>query len=186
MRYVHWMTCLVVLGLVLTAGCGGKEPIIETAAADMNLTAEEMGAGWTLMAEQGLEEMPTIREFPNVQDANSRMFGNEESAGMLISMVLTTGSVASARQEMQGKSFQDMMGGMEEDLGIAMADLTPPDVGDEALLMGGTEEELSLNVYVCAFRKANVIAVFALIGPTDAVDEGTVAQYAQALEAKMH
>ncbi len=187
MKHVSWLISVVAVCLLLaTTGCGGKEPIIETAAADMNLSAEDLGTGWTLVAEQGPDEMSGIQDLSGVRDANSRMFGNEEIAGMVISVVVTTESVATARQQMQGDLFKDTIASMEEEVGITMENLTPPDVGDEAQLVGGTEEDLGINVYMCVFRKANVVALFTLIGSADAVDEGTVAQYAQAMEAKMH
>jgi len=64
--------------------------------------------------------------------------------------------------------------------------MDPPDVGDEATMVGGTHSDIGLNLYVIAFRKANVIGMLMVMGDASSIDEAVAAGLAEAMEAKFH
>ena len=176
------MICL----LLSTIACGSSEPTIETPAGEMNLTAADLGPEWSLVGEQGLDEMQDMNQAPHIQDANMRMLGADTITGFVMSIVFSTKTVASAEGEMKGSTVQGFAESIQEQVpGATIETMEPPDVGDEATMVGGSHPELGLNIYMLAFRKANVIALFSLIGSADSITEETVADYTQKLEAKM-
>ncbi len=189
MKYTRLILSLTLVCLLLsTITCGSeeKEPVIETPAGEMNFTAADLDADWSLIGEQGLDEMPAMNQ-AHVQDANMRMFGAEAITGMVTSIMVSTKTVASAESEMKADSVQNFGRDMEDQLaGLTLETLEPPDIGDEVVMHGGNYAEAGLNIYTVVFRKANVIAMFSLIGSADSVTEETVANYAQKLEAKIH
>ena len=189
MKYRHLIPSLSAACLLLaTLACGSTqpaEPIIETAAKDMNLTAADLGFDWSLTGEQGVDEMEDISE-EDVLDANLRMFASTELTGMVMSIVFSTESVSSAQQEMGDVTAQDLGADMEAQLpGLTFETLDPPAVGDEAVAIGGNYADLNMNVYVMAFRKTNVIVIFSLMGAEESVNENLLADYAQKLEARI-
>jgi hypothetical protein len=180
---------LAVLALLASAlACGGsgtQAPIIETKAAEMNFTAADLGGDWSLQADQGVDQIQDISE-EDVLDANMRMFASNELEGMVMSFVFTTESVAAAKQEMKGHSIDDMKDDLQADLpDLTIETLDPPDVGEEAGMVGGNYADLEMNVYMLVFRKANVIVMFTVIGAEDEVTEDLAADYAQKIEAKI-
>lgn len=179
---------LIVVGLLLaTIACGSKEPVIETPAAEMNLSAADIGPAWSLLEEGGTEDAPELN-LPHVQDANMRMFGAEGVTGMVMGYVFTTKTVASAEQEMAtGDVVSNFTEGFQKQMpGMALETMQPPDVGDEAVMVGGSHDELGLNVYMLTFRKANVIVMLAAVGPEEFASEEAMAGYAQKVEARIH
>ena len=178
------ITCLVLATLACTL-TGSTESNIETPAADMNFSVADLGGDWSLVEEQGVGEMADIGE-EDVLDANTRMFASEENTGLIMSIVLSTESVAAAKQEMQGDSIQDLGASMGAELpGAGLELLDPPDVGEEAVAVGGAYADLDMSVYMIAFRKANVIVMFSLMGSESSVDETLLVDYARQLEAKI-
>jgi len=176
------MMCL----LLSAVACGSKEAVIDTPAKEMNLSAADLGADWSQMADMGLDEMPSLAE-EHIQDASMRMLTTEKLQGMLITIVFSTKTVASAKTEMKGDAVQNMVESLQEQISEATFEqLEPPSVGDEAQMVGGNVPDLDYNVYVLTFRKANVMAVFSLIGPEDWITERLAAEYARKLEAKIH
>ena len=190
MKYSRSILSLIVICLLLWAtACGSAEPVIETPAGEMNLTAADLGPGWSLVGEQGLDDMDDMQDMDqaHIQDANMRMFGADSITGFAMSIVFSTKTVVSAEGEMKGATVQSFVDSIQGQVpGATLETLEPPDVGDEAALVGGTHPELGLNIYLVIFRKANVITMFSLIGSADSVTEETVADYAQKLEAKIH
>ena len=127
-------------------------------------------------------------DLPHVQDANMRMFGAEGITGMVMGYVFNTKTVASAEQEMAtGDATSSFEEGLQKQMpGMTLETVQPPDVGDEAVMIGGSYPELGLNVYMLTFRRANVIVMLVAVGPEEFASEGTVADYAQKVEARIH
>ncbi len=193
------LSLLVVCLLFSTVACGGgkpatptptPEPIIETAAAAMNLSAADLGSDWSLTGEETMETMKQGEEAdlpPYLRDANMRTFETERIGDLVVSIIFTTESVDSAKEEMAGGTIRDLAKAFQEQVPSAtMESLSPPDVGDEAVMIGGSESTLSLNVYVITFRKANVIAMLMVMGPQESTAEDVALGYARKLEAKIH
>jgi len=177
---------MLVFTLFAVAACGGSaELIVEKAAGDINFSAGDLGPGWSLQSDQGLEALQGFDQ-AHVTDANMRMFAADEGIGLVVAVVLTTNSVSSAEKEMKGDAVQNMGKDLEAQLaGVALESSQPSGLGDEAVMVAGTHEELGVNVYMVTFREANVIALFSLIGPTDKVDEALAMEHARKLEARM-
>lgn len=188
MKCSRWILILTVVCLLLsTIACGSKEPVIETPAAEMNLSAADIGPAWSVVEEQGLDEA-TKSDLPHVQDANMRVFQAEGITGMVMSYMFTTKSIASAEKEMAtGGAVSSFRKGFQEQMpGMALETIQPPDIGDEAVMIGGSHDELGLNVYMLTFRKANVIVMLAVVGREEFASEGTTADYASKVEARIH
>ncbi|RMF35186.1 MAG: hypothetical protein D6759_05010 [Chloroflexi bacterium] len=190
---------LMVVGLLfLIPACGGgesatptptPEPIIKTAAAEMNLSAADLGADWSVTGEETLETMKQGEGAdlpPYLQDASMRTFETGEIGDLVVSIIFRTESVDSAKEEMAGGVIQDLAKAFQEQMPSATVEpLSSPDVGDEAVMIGGSESTLGLNVYVITFRKANIIAMLMVMGPQGSATEETTLGYAHKLEAKI-
>ena len=191
MKHSHLAISLATVCLVLSMiACGNgesatEEPVIETSAGEINFSAADLGSDWSLMSDQGLDDMPDMKQ-PHIRDANMRMFGAAAISGMAMSIVFTTDTIVSAEKEMEGGTVQSFADDIQEQVpGAALETLEPPDIGDEATMVGGGHPDLGLNIYFVAFRKANVIVLFSLIGSADSVTEETALDYARKLEAKI-
>ena len=181
---------LIIAWLVLSvAACGGQatEELIQTAAAEMNFTAADLGSEWELMKEMRLDEIPMLKDVEHVQDANMRMFSATEITGLMTSFVFSTKTAASAVSEMAGDTVRNTAKDLEAQVaGLTMETLDPPDIGDEATMSGGSVPNIGVNIYVLTFRRTNVVAMFSLIASTEVATEELVLNYARKLEAKMH
>jgi hypothetical protein len=176
---------LVLLASTLACGSSTQAPIVEMAAAEINFTAADLGGDWSLRADQGVDEIQDVSE-GDVLDANLRMFASSELAGMIMSIVFTTESVAAAKQEMKGDLVNDMQKGFQANLpDLTLETLDPPDVGEETAMVGGNYADLEMNVYMLVFRKANVIVMFTAMGTENEVTEDLIVNYAQKIEAKI-
>lgn len=188
MKLKRWILSLGVVGWLVTLGaCGAAEPIIETPAGEMNFTAADLGARWSLQSEQGLSELMT--DVPDhALDANVRSFVASDALEVLVGMTLSTKSVASAERELKGSFVQDIMTSLQE-MGSdgTFEEMDPPDVGDEAIMIGGQTSisDVAVDAYALTFRKANVIAMVFLIGPEDFANSVNVTQYGEDLEARI-
>lgn len=183
------LSLTIVCLLLSVVACGPKEEmkeeVIETPAKEMNFSAADLGPDWSQMQDLGLDVMPALDQ-PHIQDASMRMFGAETITGMVMSIVFSTKTVALAQEEMKGEIVQHLGRDIEEQVaGVTLETLEPPQIGDEVVMVGGNHPELGLNIYVLTFRKANVIAMFSLIGSEESVTEGVALDYARKLEAKI-
>jgi hypothetical protein len=183
----RWILSLVTMCLLLsTLACGGpKEPVIETPAKEMNFSAADIGSGWSQIADTGLDEMPDFKQ-AHIQDANMRMFGPEGAIGMVMSIVISTKSVASAQTEMAGDTVKNMGKNLQEQVpGATLSTLEPPEIGDEAVMVGGSHPDTGLNIYLLTFRKANVVAMLSLVAPADFATEEAAVEYGRKLEGNI-
>jgi len=188
MKYSRLILSLIVMGLLLSAiACGSQESVIETAAAEMNLSAADIGPEWAVSIEQGLDETPEL-DLPHIQDGNMRMFEAEGITGMAMGYVFSTKTVAAAEKEMESEgAASGFAKGLQKQVPeVTLETLQPPDVGDEAVMTGGSHPDLGLNVYMLAFRKANVIVMLSIIAPEEFATEETMADYASKIEARIH
>ncbi len=186
MKRSYLVLCLaaVLLSLVAVA-CGPQEKVVGTPARDINLSAADLGPDWSLQAEQGLADMAAMKQ-AHVQDANLRMFGAERITGMLVSIVLSTNSVASAQEEMKGDAVRKFGQDIREQVpGVTLETLAPPGIGDETAMVGGGHADLGLRIYLMTFRKANVIVMFSLIGSAETVTEELAVDYARKIETRI-
>jgi len=187
-RYRLIVGLLAACLLLSVAACGPKESLIETPARDMNLTASDLGEGWKLEAEQGLEELgPEVKKF--FKDGNLRSF-SLEGKGMVVAQVVSASSVPSALKA--GKELEPMkkfMDGLKESWPEATVELVEaPDIGQEPSLGKmsiPSEGGITVNAWVLLFRKANVYGLVSLIGMEDFATRERLIEYGRKLEAKI-
>jgi hypothetical protein len=183
-----WRTVLVlVLCFALLTACGSSS-LITTAAKDMNLTADQVGSGYTLSQDQGLDEFAStmsITDIEEVSDASYRMFQND-AGGIVLSLVITLKKTATK------DDLQELTGGFEEGFtesmtGVTLEELKAPAVGDEASVRGATVDlgGMSMSIFFLGFRKANVIGVLAVVGTADFASEAIIGDLGQKLAGKI-
>ena len=97
MKNYRLIYSFTIAGLLLSIiACGSSEPIIETAAAELNFAADDLGSAWSLSQELVMNELLT--DIPDhALDANQRTFVSEDVAGkVMVSLIYSTNSVSSA------------------------------------------------------------------------------------------
>jgi hypothetical protein len=174
---------LVCLALTVTA-CGAAEPTIDTPVSEINLTTADLGAGWSVRAEQLKEQLADTLGASDLVDANMRTFEGDKA--ILVSQLASVKTVASAKVTMAGDFVQAFKNGMEAELpGVTFSDIETPDIGEDPVMLAATIGDLGFKAYVLAFRKANVIATLFVMGPEDIVTADVLTGYGQKLEAKI-
>jgi len=174
---------LVCLALV-AAACGAAEPTIDTPTAEMNLTAADLGAGWSVTEEQLRDQLADTLGASDLVDANMRIFRGDQA--VLVSQLASVKSVASAKATMAGDFVEAFKNGMEAQLpGVTLVEVDAPDVGEEPVMLAATIGNLGMEAYVLAFRKANVVATLFVMGPGDVATAEMLTGYGQVLEAKI-
>ena len=191
MRRIRWIGLFLLLA-VLLAGCGPGEPPIEKPAAEMNLTAADVGADFYLDEEEGFDQITADMEPEVVReatDANMRLFSAETELALIMGIVVNMKDVSTAKKNMRG-----LVEGFETGLTEAIADvsyeeLSAPEMGDDAVLSRAVlkdpafgEEEMY--VYMLGVRKANVLLMVATFGPEALSNEATVRDLVQKMLAK--
>lgn len=177
------MMCL----LFLATACGDGEPTIETPVGEMNVTAADLGPEWSLQQEQGKDELADVLDAGDLADANMRVFAAAAEQTTFVSQIISVNSVVSAKATMAADFVDAFTTGIQSSLpGLTLDEIESPGVGDEAIMLGGNMSDLGFNVYVLAFRKANVIATLFLMGPAESVSQESAVGYARTLEAKIH
>jgi len=180
------LSLTVICSLLLATGCGAGEPTIETPVEEMNVTAADLGPDWSLQQEQGKDELADILDAGDLVDANMRVFAAAAEQTTFVSQILSVNSVASAKTTMAADFVDAFTAGIRSSLPeLTLEEVDPPGVGDEAIMLEGEMSNMGFNIYVLAFRKANVIATLFLMGPTEFVNQESVASYAQKVEAKI-
>ncbi|HDN79270.1 MAG TPA: hypothetical protein ENG33_02235 [Chloroflexi bacterium] len=189
MKYYRLILGLVAICLLLSmAACGPKEPIIETPAKEMNLSAEDLGSGWKLDAEQNYDEMGAeVKKY--FKDGNFRSFSLEEK-GMALSQVVCASTVSLVQKAVKEADPMKMfMDGLKQDWPEATTEIVEaPDIGEEpslGKLSLSMEGGITLNAWVLIFRKANVLALVSLIGAEDFATKELITEYGRKLEAKI-
>jgi hypothetical protein len=185
MNRIHLYVNVTLICLALTAAaCGAREPTIDTPMAEVNLTAADLGAGWSLTEEQLKDQLAATLDAGDLVDANMRIFGAESA--VLVSQLASVKSVASAKATMAEDFVKAFKDGMEAQLpNITLEETDAPDVGEEPVMLAATIGDLDMKAYVLAFRKANVIVTLFAMAPADVVTAEVLIGYGQALEAKI-
>lgn len=192
--------CLITIcGVALSfsvISCNRQQNIfVESPAQDMNLTAVELGPGWSLVADS--KEQDADLEFPEVAEAtswNMRAFIKGEDQN-LMSIVLVFPSVVEAQEGMNGglvEEFKKMPKTVAETLVKIESELTGNQGASETITL--QEENVTelgdeaiatwVNGYLGStliLRKANVIVVI-----TGSESKEPITNYARQLAAKVN
>jgi len=176
----------LVLCLSLLVACGPSATLITTPAEDMNLSAEQVGAGYSMSEEQGLEEFASsldISDIDDISDANYRMFENE-AGGIVLSLVISLKQVAT--KDDLNELTEGFEEGFTESMGdVALEEFDAPAVGDEASVRGIAFPDLGMSMYFMGFRKTNVIGVLAVVGTNEFASESIIGELGQTLAGKI-
>ena len=188
MKHSRLILSLTMMCLLLwVTACGAGEPTIETPVGEMNVTAADLGPDWSLQQEQGKGELADVLDAGDLADANMRIFAAATEQAMFVSQIISVNSVVSAKATMAADFVDAFTTGIKSSLpDISLEEIESPGVGDEAVMLGGNMSDMGFNVYVLAFRKANVIATLFLMGPAESVTQESMVDYAQKVEAKIH
>lgn len=185
MRVWKILGFVLILSMVVLSGCGPQATLIRKPAAEMNLTVENLGSGYSLSQEQGLEELKTSWSLPNdpdLNDANYRLFETEN--GVVLAVVITMKKPATA------DTLKDLTGGFEEGFstqlpGTTLNEVRTAAIGEESIMRGADLSELGLGMYFLGFRQVNVVGVLAVIGKADFATVDLTTQLGQKMAAKM-
>jgi hypothetical protein len=153
----------------------------------MNFSLADLDAGWSLVLEQGLDELlPTLGQDHNIVDANRRLFVSP-GGDMVASVVLNTRSGAAARKEMQADLLNSWRADVQQQLPDAtLEELTAPSVGDATVMFRVQAPAQDATLYGLAFRKANVFAMIVARGSEKSTTAQKLTDYALQLQTKIH
>jgi hypothetical protein len=173
MKRVWWWVGLVCLALLAMA-CGPSEPTIEKPAAEMNLTVEDMGEGFSLEEELGLEEVLAqvqLEEAGGINDANQRTFVSSDTTAWATTFVYASASAAQGGMTEYAKNLETAL--QEGDEGLLLEDRSSdaPAVGDDAIMFRAVKLVEGNQIYLFGFRKINVFSVLVVSGSPERVDE---------------
>ena len=170
---------LLGLFVVLTL-LGRGDPLIDKPAAQLNLTAAELGADFSITQENG----PQTADSKDVRDSNTR---DLESNDVFVRSMVLVGRL----------KYSDTPADLIDPLELAMQKDSPVEVSFEKLHAvsigdrGGIEPFTmasasgSLQGYVLVFIRRNVIVMLIEIGPKEQVTEDTVQKHARLINSRL-
>ncbi len=181
-----WKTgMLLALCLFVILSCGPSGGMIETPAKDMNLTEAEVGSGYSVSEDQGLEALKADWDLPDdkeLKDASFRMF--ESEAGIVLAVVVTMNKEATS-DDLEGLTEGFETGFSGELPGVELKQGSAPSVGDEAVLTSAELAEFGIGMYFIGFRKVNVVGIVALVGMGGTATEDQAVALAQKMAGKI-
>ncbi len=174
----------LVLGLSLLLSCGGQA-LITTPARDLNLAAVDLGSGYTMAADEGLEtfmQEMNVEQLGEIRSASYRTFQGE-SGDVVLSMVLVLQSAAT--EDNLHELTTGFARGLSDSLGgVALGEPEPPALGEEAVMRHVEVAEKGVSLSFLGFRRANVIGVIAVKGPAGAATPALATEFGRELLAK--
>lgn len=193
MRIWKTLGSMLVLGMLVLAGCGPQAAVVQTPAKDLNLTPGDLAAltaprieGAQLSQEQDLEQLKTSWGLPNDQelsDANYRLFEHENL--ILMAIVITM------KQPATSASLSDLTSGFAEGYSASVPEGTLQEVsmaktiGDESTMHKAVLSQADVAVYFLGFRLRNVIGVLAAVGQPDFATPELVTQLGTTMAGKI-
>lgn len=184
----NWKKALALVWVILViASCGSSASLIQTPAKDINLSEADLGSGFTLTTDQGLEEVKASMDLPedkDIKDASFRMFEDAETAGVVLAMVITLNKTADSAM------LGDLSDGLEEGFaselpGVELQELDPPSLGDEATITAADLGDIGFSLYFVGFRKDNVVGIIGLVGMSDFATEGKAVELGRQMLGKV-
>lgn len=184
----NWKKALALVWIILiVASCGSSASLIETPAKDINLSESDLGSGFTMNTDQGLDEIKVSMELPedkDVKDASFRMFEDANTAGVVLAMVITLNR--NADSSMLGDLTDGLEEGFASELpGIELQELDPPSLGDEATITAADLSDIGFSLYFVGFRKDNVVGIIGLVGMADFATEEKAVELGQQMLGKV-
>lgn len=159
---------------------GGGDSLIDKPAADLNLSAAEVGAGFTLIGDEGMSG----EEAKKLRDSNLREF---EAEGVYIRSVVLVGKTTASDEP--GELIDEIESSMQGDASVAVSfdKLQSVLIGDrgglEPFTMKGSAR--SLQGYIVAFVQRNVVVLLIELGDEDQVTKDSVQQHARLIANRL-
>jgi hypothetical protein len=182
------LVCALVLFLTVVAACGPSVALITTPAKDMNLKADQVGTGYSMSEEQGLEEFTAsldISDVDEASDASYRLFVNPDG-GAVMSLVVTLKQVATR------SDLEALWGGFEKEFiesEITLEEYKASAIGDEATGRRATipdpDSGGNRSLYFMGFRETNVVGVLLVVGTADLASEEIINSLGQTLAGQI-
>lgn len=172
---VAFLAIFVVISLF---GCG--DPLINKAAADLNLSAAEVGTGFTLTEERG----PDTANSKDMRDSNTRDF--EANGGFVRSVVVVGKQTYSDMPEELINVLETSMQ-QEANVDVKFEKMQTMLIGDR----GGIKPFIlkatagSLQGYVVAFVKRNVIVMIIETGAMEQISKDSVQKHARLIANRL-
>jgi hypothetical protein len=170
-----------ILGLfVMLTLLGRGDPLIDKPAAQLNLTAAEVGADFSITQEHG----PQAADSKDVRDSNTR---DLESNGVFVRSMVLVGRLKYS--DTPAELIDSLELAMQKDSPVAASfeQLRTVSIGDR----GGIEpftvagDSGPLQGYVLVFIRRNVIVMLIEIGPKEQVTEDTVQKHARLINSRL-
>lgn len=160
--------------------------LITAPAGDLNLTAEDLGGGYTMAADEGLEtfmQEMNVADIANVVGASYRTFeGESEVVVLSMAIVLKHAATADNLRELAA----GFSGGLSDSLGgVTLAEREPPALGEEAVVRYVEVAEKGASLAFLCFRRANVIGVIVVRGEEGTATPNLAVEFGQKLLAKL-
>lgn len=195
MKRLNVLFLLLCLATLLLA-CGAQGPIVEAPAAEMNLTAADLGEGFALTAQSGLPEvLDRLHVKPEDQgtvvDVDRRLFVKVEpisgTPAPTTTVPLTTTTViatvlvynAAAAADAGLKEVADEFKGLVG-ITVTLQEQAITQLGDQTKFLTAGVSGRAAQLYLLLFRKDNVVVMVQVTGPA-----GVQPQWAIDLAQKM-
>lgn len=180
-KFVVW---LGLLGIVLSvAACGPAEPLVQAKAADINLTAADLGEGFALTGESDLAAILTRAKVKPedkapLEDANRRVFVGTAvvtATGTTTATAPLTRTQVAATLEVYNASGAAQSGLNEQRDGfkgvlaptVTLVTINTTTLGSASELWAGDVPGRAGRVYILLMRRDNVLAVIQVTGPAN-------------------
>ncbi len=186
MKRMTWLLSLVLV--LLLVACGPQEPTVDTAAAEINVTEEDVGPSFTLEEESGLQDLLEtidLQETSSVKDAQLRYYSSEaEPVTTVLAAVLVFDSAGNARNGL-GELRQGFTDSLKKDApDIALSELTVS-MGDETYFARADFPGRNSVVYLLLVRKSNVLSMVTASGSAGSLDENWVRDLGQKMLSRV-
>ncbi len=180
MKRLNVLCLLSILAMLLLA-CGAQGPIVEAPAAEMNLTAADLGEDFTLTAQGGLSDLlgrlsvEAENQGP-VVDIDRRLFVAAEplsgTAATTATVPLTTTTVAAtvlvynaaAAADAGLKEIFDAFKGLVA-ITVTLQEQAITQLGDQSKFVTAGVPARAAQVHLLLFRKDNVVGMLQVTGP---------------------
>jgi hypothetical protein len=159
---------------------GRGDPLIDKSAAELNFTAAELGAGFTLTEEHGPEAM----DIQTLRDSNTRDF---ESEVIFIRSAVLVGKTALSDTPEELIDVLETSMQEEANVNVSFEKLQTVLIGDRGGLEPFTLKASagSLKGYMVAFVKRNVIVLLIEMGAEDQITKEAVQQHARLIANRL-
>ena len=181
----------VVLLAVLVASCGPKQPsLITKSAAEINFSAEDLGANFTNIEDvdkEGVLEGMEISEENKalLDDASFRSFVDTQTSVLVTSLVFRYKTADAAASFLEENWAKVMEGVKEEIQENQLEELSHSGLGDDLKFVKASFPDQGFNAYLVGMRKVNVVTLASFVGGESDLKEQDVVELLEGMLDRM-